>query len=343
MSTKSAKEKFTSIGGQAVLEGVMMKSPHYVAIAVRKPDGKVAVRFEPYQTWSKSYPILAKPFLRGVVTLIESMIHGMKALSYSAKVSGQEEGEEEISSFAIASSMVFAFVMGMGLFVALPHAITVLLTADRFLAISVNSPIFHLLDGIFKMAIFLAYVWGISRLKEIRRVFQYHGAEHKSIYAFESGKDLTVAQAAQFTTLHPRCGTSFLLFLILISIAMFSILLPVLGLTNFSENPILNHTGMILAKIVLMFPVAGIAYEFIKVCAFRMDSVFFKTLIWPGLMLQKLTTIEPEGDQLEVALISLKQVLFLEKSGSKTAGEIEVAGLGDIGNVIAPVSEFLEA
>ena len=337
------KEKFTSIGGQAVLEGVMMRSPNYIAIAVRKPDKKIAVKYEPYRSIAKSYPILAKPFLRGVVMLLESMIQGMKALSYSAKTSGQEEDAEEISSFAIVSSMAFAFVMGMGLFVALPHVITAFLTSDKYLSISTNSPLFHLLDGAFKMAIFLVYIWGISRLNEIKRVFQYHGAEHKSIYTFESGKPLDVVSAKTFTTLHPRCGTSFLLFLILISIAMFSILLPLFGLTNFSENAILNHSGMILAKIILMFPVAGIAYEFIKVCACRMDSGIFKALIWPGLMLQKLTTLEPEDDQLEVALVSLRQVLFLEKTGTQTAGEIEVSTLQDVGSVTAQVTDFLEA
>ncbi len=339
----SSAEKFTSIGGQAVLEGVMMKSPNFVAVAVRKPDHKIIVKFDPYKPWSKSFPILSKPFLRGIVTLVESMIHGMKALSYSAKMSGQEENQEEISSFAIASSMAFAFVMGMGLFVALPHAITAILTSDRYLAISTNSPIFHLLDGVFKMAIFLTYIWGISRLKEIKRVFQYHGAEHKSIYAFEAGKGLDVESAAKFTTLHPRCGTSFLLFLILISIAMFSILLPLLGLTHFSESAVLNHLGMIVAKIILMFPVAGIAYEFIKVCAFRMDSALFKALIWPGLMLQKLTTIEPDAEQLEVALVSLKQVLFLEKTGATMGGEIEITSLESMGAVKAQVNDFLEA
>jgi len=340
---EKVKEKFTSIGGQAVLEGVMMRSPNFIAVAVRKPDQKIAVKFYPYKPWSKTYPILAKPFLRGILMLVESMIQGMKALSYSAQASGQEEGQEELSKVAIIGSMAFAFVMGMLLFVALPHGLTALLTSDRFLAISADSPLFHLLDGIFKMFIFIGYIWLISRMNEIKRVFQYHGAEHKSIYAFEAGKPLEIGDAQKFTTLHPRCGTSFLLFLILISIVMFSVMLPLLGLTHFSDVAILNHLGMIVAKIILMFPVAGIAYEFIKVCAFRMDSKIFRALIWPGLMLQKLTTIEPANDQMEVALVSLRQVLFLEKTNATASGEIIVSGLSDVGGVSAAVTEFLEA
>lgn len=344
-------KKFTSIGGQAVLEGVMMRSPNYVAVAVRRADSnRIVLKYDPFSTVLKRFPLLGKPFLRGVATLVESMIQGMGALSFSAEIGSETDAAKKgdskeggkLSKVEIASSMVFAFGMGMLLFVALPHAITAVLTRENMLSISPSSPIFHIIDGAFKMAILLGYVWIISRMQEIKRVFQYHGAEHKSIYAFEAGEDLTVENARKYSTLHPRCGTSFLLFLVLISIAMFSILLPVLGLTNFSETAWKNHLGMIAAKMVLMFPVAGIAYEFIRMCACRMDNRFFRALIMPGLVLQKLTTREPDDSQLEVALASLRQVLRLEKKVETRRENFEVAVLSELNYRPTGVSEFPE-
>lgn len=345
--TENAPAKFTSIGGQAVLEGVMMRSPSFIAVAVRRgKSNKMVIKHDPYSSVLKKYPILAKPILRGVAILIESMIQGMGALSFSAEI-GSEEGDsseptEKISKTEIITSMAFAFVMGMVLFVALPHAITAVITSERFLGISNNSPLFHLMDGGFKMVILMAYVWLISRMKEIRRVFQYHGAEHKSIYAFEAGEELTVENARKYSTLHPRCGTSFLLFLVLISIVVFSILLPSMGLTHFSDTAWKNHVGMILAKMVLMFPVAGIAYEFIKACACRMDNRFFRAIISPGLLLQKLTTKEPDDEQLEVALASLRQVLRLEKHIDSKESGFEVATLAELSYSPTAVAEFPE-
>jgi uncharacterized protein YqhQ len=354
-------KKFTSIGGQAVLEGVMMRSPHYIATAVRRADtNRIVLKHDPFNTVLKRYPILSKPVLRGVATLVESMVQGMGALSFSAEVGSEAEAaksatgatagvsappskkEEKLSKKEIAFSMLFAFGMGLLLFVALPHALTALLTGDRYLAISAKSPLFHVIDGLFKMAILLTYVWAISRMKEIARVFQYHGAEHKSIFAFEAGEELTVENARKHSTLHPRCGTSFLLFLVLISIAVFSILLPVLGLTNFSETAWKNHVGMVVAKMVLMFPVAGIAYEFIRMCACRMDNRFFRMAIAPGLLLQKLTTREPDDSQLEVALASLRQVLRLEKQVETRKAGFEVSSLAELDYRPAAVAEFPE-
>jgi uncharacterized protein YqhQ len=346
IAVQSASGKqFTSIGGQAVLEGVMMRSPNFVSVAVRRGDtNKIVIKHDPYSTILRRYPFLAKPILRGVVTLVESMVQGMGALSFSAEIGGEATGEktDKLSRTEVVSSMVFAFGMGLLLFVALPHALTAFLTSDQFLGISANSPLFHLIDGIFKMAILLAYVWAISRVAEIRRVFQYHGAEHKSIYAFEAGEELTVENARRHSTLHPRCGTSFLLFLVVISIAMFSILLPVLGLTHFSDTSWKNHLGMIVAKMVLMFPVAGLAYEVIKACACRMDHAFFRAVIAPGMLLQKLTTIEPDDTQLEVALASLRQCLRLEKNVDSPKSGFEIGALGELLYQPAAVAEFPE-
>lgn len=353
---KPAGKVFTSIGGQAVIEGVMMRSPKYIAVAVRGADRKILIRTRLYEGWSAKYPVLKKPVLRGVVTLVESMIQGIHALSFSAEKAALSESEtstssgekeETLSSMAIATSMVFAFVMAMGLFVALPHGLAALLTSERFLNVSADSPKFHLIDGLFKMAILLTYVYVIGLMKDIHRVFQYHGAEHKSIYTFESGQALTVENARGFTTLHPRCGTSFLLFLVLISVAVFSIVFPIFGLTTWTSVTWLNHVIMVCVKIVLMLPVAGLAYEFIKASASRLESPVFRAMIWPGLMLQNLTTRKPDDDQLEVALASLRQVLFCEKTPPEMNKEgyfdMEIAAPENIAIVPASVREFAEA
>ena len=178
----------------------------------------------------------------------------------------------------------------MGFFVVLPHYLTTVITSRPSIGLTAQSPLFHLIDGALKMILLLSYVYLIAMMKDIHRVFQYHGAEHKSIYTFEAGEELTVENARKHTTLHPRCGTSFLLFLVVISIIVFSIVFPVFHLTELSEKPILNNALMILIKMVLMLPVAGVAYEFIKMCACRMDNPIFRVMIWPGMILQKLTT-----------------------------------------------------
>lgn len=342
--------QFTSIGGQAVIEGVMMRSPHFIAVAVRKPNQRIVIKQLPYSGISQRIPFLRKPILRGVVTLVESMIQGIDSLSFSANIAAEVDNQgEELSKLAIAGSIATAFVLGMSLFVALPHFLTAIVTSSEAVHLTAQSPFFHLLDGMLKMVILLTYVYCIGLMKDIHRVFQYHGAEHKSIYSFEAGEDLTVENARRHTTLHPRCGTSFLLFLVLISIAVFSIIFPLFQLTELSPNRFLNHFLMILVKMVLMFPVAGIAYEFIKVCAFRMQNPFFRALIWPGMILQKLTTREPTDDQLEVALASLRQVLRLEKeTGSEVLSrneknEFEITQLSDLGLVQAQVADFPEA
>lgn len=341
-----APTQFTSIGGQAVIEGVMMRSPHFVAVAVRKPNRQILIKNKPYSGISSRFPILRRPVLRGVVTLIESLSLGTDALSYAAQVATSEDGQEaeEVSSWAMTLSLLFAFVFGMGLFVALPHFLTALLTSQIEGGVTIQSPIFHLIDGALKMMILLSYVYLISLMKDIRRVFQYHGAEHKSIYTFEAGEALTVENARKHTTLHPRCGTSFLLFLVLISILFFSVVFPVLGLSTFSSIPLVNHLLMILLKIVFMFPVAGLSYEFIKMSAAHMNHPFFKAVMWPGLLLQKLTTREPTDEQLEVALVSLQQVLLAEKAADQSVAtsEIEISGLVDLGSIQASVAEFPE-
>ena len=335
--------QFTSIGGQAVIEGVMMLAPHFIAVAVRKPNQRIVIKNTPYLGLAQRFPVFRKPVLRGIVMLIESMVQGISALSYSANIAAEDETSgEELSKLAIALSIASAVVLGLALFVALPHLLTALTTSSQ---VTAKSPWFHLVDGVFKMAILLAYVYLIALMNDIHRVFQYHGAEHKSIYAFEAGKELTVENARPYTTLHPRCGTSFLLFLVVISIIVFSIVFPLFGLTQFSTIPFVNHALMVVVKIFLMIPVAGLSYEFIKMCACRMDNAVFRAMIWPGMVLQRLTTREPSDDQLEVALASLRHVLRMEKEGSASteqSPEFEISELGEIGVVAAQVAEFPE-
>lgn len=202
---------------------MMMRSPHYLTIAIRKPNQQILIKDLKWKGIADRFPFLKKPFLRGVVTLVESMLNGIEALSYSANVAvvnnpDAKEKPEELTTLALVTSIVTAFGAGIGLFVALPHLITLWVGKAGLFESGVSNPLFHLVDGLIKVIFLISYVYLISLMKDIKRVFQYHGAEHKSIYAFESGEELTVANAKRYSTLHPRCGTSFLLFLLIISI-----------------------------------------------------------------------------------------------------------------------------
>lgn len=347
--------QYTSIGGQAVIEGVMMRSPRFLAVAVRTPDQKILIKEQEWKGFSQRYPFLKKPFLRGVVSLIESMMNGVESLSYSANVAAIHaapeseaaqgaalENKEGLSSVAIFMSMATAFLMGMLLFVALPHLITLFLGRWGLFENGIASPFFHLVDGFIKVLFLVSYVAGISLMKDIYRVFQYHGAEHKSIYTFEMGEELNIENAKRHTTLHPRCGTSFLLFLLVSSILIFSVVFPIVGGSLSTLNPFFKQGILILVKIGLMFPVAGVSYEFIRFSAKCSQNPIMRVFMAPGLLLQRLTTKEPTNDQLEVALASLKRVLYLEKHPEAlSTGEISVNSLNDIGTADAKLAEFL--
>lgn len=271
-----------NIGGQAVIEGVMMRGPDRIATAVREPSGNIAVKIDPLVSVTDRYPILKKPMLRGVVTLIESLVYGLKALSFSAQAAG-EEGEE-LTAKEIALTMVFALGLAIVLFVIIPTY------AAKYIHSSITDPrILNLVEGILRLAIFFAYIGGISLMKDIQRVFQYHGAEHKTINAFEAGVPLDVEHVQAFSTLHPRCGTNFLLIVMIVSIFVFAFLgWPDLWLR-------------ILSRIALLPVIAGIGYEIIRFAG-RSESRWVACAIAPGLWLQKLTTREPSDDQIEVAI-----------------------------------------
>ena len=285
--------KKLSVGGQAVIEGVMMRGPGKLAVAVRKPNGEITVDLKDAGSVSDRYPILKKPFLRGVVSLVESLSYGMKALSFSAQASGEEEeGEESMSSLELAGTIAVSVGLAVLLFVVLPTGAMKLLQNEGF-----SPMVLNLCEGLLRLGIFLLYIWGISRQKDIQRVFQYHGAEHKTIYTYEHGLPLRVENVRPFSTLHPRCGTNFLMIVMLISIFIFTFL----GWPSLWER--------ILSRILLMPVVAGISYEIIRFAGKHMDKAWVRAAILPGLALQKLTTRQPDDDQIEVAIASLKAVL----------------------------------
>lgn len=285
-----AKERPVQYGGQAVIEGVMMRGPKQSAIAVRLPNGEIEVAYQDINPWTKK-PVLKWPVIRGFVALIESLIVGVRALTYSADRAVEEEGEE-VGWKEMTLTIGLALVFGIVLFIGIP-------TGAAHLMQKWVPGVFwqNLLEGVIRLAVFFIYVIGISRMKDIQRVFQYHGAEHKVIYTYEAGKELTVENARPFTTLHPRCGTSFLLIVVVVSIFVFAFL----GL-----DPL---WWRVVSRILLMPVVAGIAYEILKFSARHLDSPWLKWVITPGLLLQHLTTREPDDSQLEVAIAALKGVL----------------------------------
>ena len=276
------------VGGQAVIEGVMMRGPGVTATAVREPAGTIVVQKEPTKSIADTYPILKKPFLRGCVALYESLVIGMKALSFSAKAAGDEE--EEMSNSEIAITMVISTVFAIAVFLALPTFIV------KFIpGVQDNHVVLNLIEGVIRLVLFLLYIWGIGLTKDIQRVFQYHGAEHKTIHTYELDLPLTVENVRQQSRLHARCGTNFLLIVMVVSIFVFAFL----GWPNLLER--------ILSRVLLMPVVAGIAYEVIRLAG-RSEHSFVKAIIKPGLVLQYMTTREPEDDQIEVAIRALEEV-----------------------------------
>lgn len=278
-----------TVGGQAVIEGVMMRGKKLSATAVRAPNGKIVLDVKEVTSLKDKYPILKLPFIRGAVSLFESLVLGMKALSFSAQAAGDED--ETLSDKEIAVTMIVAFILAAVLFIAIPTGATHL-----FMEITDSPFILNLIEGLFRMIIFLLYIVAITQLKDIKRVFSYHGAEHKTIFCFEHKKPLTVENARTEPRLHPRCGTAFLLIVMLIATFVFAFT----GWPDIFER--------VLSRIVLLPVIAGISYEILKFSA-QSDNSVVKLATLPGLWLQYLTTKEPEDDMLEVAIEALKAVL----------------------------------
>jgi uncharacterized protein YqhQ len=302
-----------AVGGQAVLEGVMMRSPHALAVAVRRPDGTIILQDEPYESVAERYPLLKRPLLRGPLILIEAMVTGVKALTFSAQAALQEEEQEEqpLGWGSITLTLGGAFLLAFLFFGFLPHWLSGLVGRLAGHPLTPADLSFHLIDGLIKTSFILLYIWGISFFPDIRRVFQYHGAEHKSICTFEAGQPLEVEYARRHPTAHARCGTSFILVVLLVSIFIFAVFFPLF--------PRLDHTGLannflqVLIKVGLMFPIAAISYEIIRWGGKHGDHFLARILLWPGLATQRLTALEPDDSMLEVALTALKAVLAREE------------------------------
>ncbi len=326
------------VGGQAVIEGVMMRSPQAVAVAVRRPDGSILVRRQVYTSLIRRLSPLAWPVLRGATVLVESLAIGMQALAFSADAaldanrngataesetrpgsSQRTAGEGWLPKLWLGATVVLSLAVGLALFFYVP-----LVLAD--LTGATSGFVFNLVDGFFRLAIFLGYLVLITLLPDIRRIFEYHGAEHKSIFTFESGRPLTAEEATRFSRLHPRCGTSFLLIVMIVSIFVFM----------FLGRP--DGIGERLVRLALVPLIGGLSYELIRLSDRNCHSLLWRPFIAPGLWLQKLTTREPAKDQLEVALVALKSALGEDlrgqanvvvvegpSSGSRTRKEMAVA------------------
>ncbi len=305
------KSNYTSIGGQAVIEGVMMRGHHDIATAVRVPDGHIEIKKEPINLLSVKWKINKVPILRGVFSFFESMYIGVKCLMYSAKFFEEEEGEnnpetmskfekwlwekcgDKIFTYVMFLSVLLSLVLGIGLFMLLPNYLVGLL---RGWIPHIPVMLLNLLEGVVRITFFVTYIGLISRMKDIQRVFMYHGAEHKTIFCYEGKEELTVENVRKYARFHPRCGTSFLFIVMIVSIVLFSFI---------SWE---NLAVRMVYRLLLMPVVAGLSYELIRFAG-KYDNRFTRLLSLPGMWMQHLTTREPEDDQIEVAIASLKAVL----------------------------------
>jgi len=300
-------------GGQAVLEGVMMKSPNHVAVAVRKMNKKISIKKLDYNPLSGRYKFLNWPFIRGVITLYEMMKLGIKALTFSANESTDDE-EEKLSGSAIFFTIVISLLFAVALFVVLPYGLTILFGFHE----ENSSLLFNLVDGLIKLIILLSYIVVIGKMNDIKRVFQYHGAEHKAVNCYEQCLKLTPKNCRKFTTINPRCGTSFLMFVIILGIILFSFvpLILIAIWPNMLDLGIVARKFIFLgARLLFLLPLISLSYEFLKLTAKFSETWFLRWLTYPGRWVQKLTTREPTDEQVEVAIKSLKYVL--KKEGVK--------------------------
>lgn len=317
-----AKKKghYSGIGGQAVLEGVMMKNNEKYAVAVRKPDGEIEVELENYQGVMHERLIKKIPFVRGVFNFVDSLILGTRCLNYSAGFYEDEDAKETVADKALnkvsggngekvltAIVMFFSIALAIGIFILLPYFIT------SFLKEYVRSDaLMAIIEGVIRIVIFLLYVLAITAMKDIKRLYMYHGAEHKCINCLERGKPLTLRNAMRSSRLHKRCGTSFLFFVMIVSIILFFFIRV--------DHPALR----VLLRILLIPVVAGISYELIRLAG-RSENIFVRILSAPGMLIQRLTTKEPTKDMVEVAIASVEAVFDWKKYLAEEFGYVEDA------------------
>jgi uncharacterized protein YqhQ len=303
----------TNVGGQAVLEGVMMRGPSNWAVAVRKPDGDIAQVNQPIKSPMARHRIFRLPVIRGVVALGESLAIGFRALAISANYQAQGEGAEgeeaeEVATELTRGQLFFAFAIAIGFAVLLFKVGPALLTDW----IGIEAGWFVIVEGLIRVTVFVLYLLLISLFPDLRRVFQYHAAEHKAINAYEAGEELEPQTVQRYSLIHPRCGTAFLLWVMVIAIFVFA----------FFGRPV--WYWLIATRILLLPVIAGIAYELIRFAGKHQDNTVLMTLLAPGLWLQRLTTREPSLDQLEVSIRALKEVLKLEDRAEPEARKVEV-------------------
>jgi len=299
-----------NVGGQAVLEGVMMRGPGNWAVAVRKPSGEIAQVSRPISSAMARHRVFRLPVIRGVMALGESLSIGFRALAISANYASQEEGEDgEVETELSRGALIFAFAVAIG-FALMIFKVGPALLAD-LLPIR-NGTYFVFVEGLIRVTIFIGYLALVSLLPDLRRVFQYHAAEHKAINAYEAGEPLEPPIVQRYSLIHPRCGTAFLLWVMVIAVFVFA----------FFGRP--AWYWLIATRILLLPVIAGLAYELIRFAGKHQDNWFLMTLLSPGLWLQRLTTREPSLDQLEVSIRALREVLDLEGEGTPEAQRVEV-------------------
>jgi len=308
-----------AVGGQAVIEGVMMRSSDKISTAVRIPSGDILIKTEEYISLSKRYKFLGLPVIRGIITFFEMLVMGIKTLNFSADIAvkemekkeAEEKGEEynekekKMSTFTIIGTVVFALALGILIFFFTPLAISSLLHVEK------DAVSFNLVAGAIRVILFLLYVWFISLFGEFKKVFQYHGAEHKSIFAYENGDDLTPENVSRYTTHHPRCGTSFILIVALFAILIYSISDTIFAVVTGYPPGLFTRFGIHFSLLPL---VAGGSYELLKLSGKTRENPLTRILIQPGLWLQRITTKEPSHDQMEVAIVALETALGITES-----------------------------
>jgi len=300
--------RYSGIGGQAVLEGVMMKNKEKYAVAVRKPDGQIEVELENYQSVQDVHKVTQIPFVRGIFNFVDSLVLGTKCLNFSASFYEEEDGQESkfdqvvekvtggnAEKFLTGLTTLISIVLALGLFIVLPYFVSSL-----FGSYIRNQSLMAILEGVVRILIFVLYVWGISAMKDIRRLYQYHGAEHKCINCIEKGRPLTVHNVMRSSRQHRRCGTSFMFFVLFVSIVLFFFIRV--------DNLFLR----VVLRILLMPVVAGISYEIIRLAG-RTDNIFVRILSAPGMWIQRMTTKEPDESMVEVAIAAVEAVFDWKK------------------------------
>ncbi|MBX3270864.1 MAG: DUF1385 domain-containing protein [Sandaracinaceae bacterium] len=308
------------IGGQAVIEGVMMRAPGCLSVAVRKPGGAIAVREGPVRSKVAGNKLAKLPFVRGVATLVESLSIGYGALRFSAEQQLTDEEREKAGASSGGGMMMLTTLLALGLFMAAPQLAAEGTSRLFGVELAVDRWQFHALTGGFKLLIFTLYLFGISRLPEIRRVFQYHGAEHKTIFAYEAGLPLTVENVQKQSTLHPRCGTTFLVVVIFVSVVAGSFVTPLL-MPEWATGRFEQNVITLLVRIALLPPVAAISYELQRLSARFCTTGPLQVLLWPGFLFQKITTREPDDAQVEIAIAAMRAAMWREANAEAKADE----------------------